>query len=186
MFEGPTDSLECSPWDLPCALQDKYGVNISQIALKYPFMSRMPKSTLSEQELDELEYIIYLKSDLYLWRAGISGMPLSKDERRVFHALGTQVMGAEGFNDLYQSILISKRLQTEIDSNVKLYLRDELSKEPVMIFSPMPATSLRQLEWDKIADIMEYKLANFVWEVYITHGTESLSTSELQALRTAE
>ena len=29
MFEGPTDSLECSPWDLPCALQDKYGVNIS-------------------------------------------------------------------------------------------------------------------------------------------------------------
>ena len=64
MFDGPKGILECAPWDLPCTIQDMYGVTESTITIKYPFMERMPKSTLTEQDLDLLEYIIYLKHDL--------------------------------------------------------------------------------------------------------------------------
>ena len=73
-----------------------------------------------------------------------------------------------------------------IDTNVRLYNRVQLDDEPILVFSPMPATTLRLIEWAKIAEVMDYKLEGDVWERYVTQGALALSTSELQAIRTAE
>ena len=82
----------------------------------------MPKSTLTLVELGKTEYIVYLKYDLNLWTRGLTGKSLIGIQQLTsFHTLGYLVMGAEGFNDLYQSIEINNRVQTEIDANFRLF-----------------------------------------------------------------
>jgi len=44
-------------------------------------MSAMPKSTLSSDEVTFMEYIVYLKYDINLWRKGLSGQSLNREER---------------------------------------------------------------------------------------------------------
>ena len=73
-------------------------------------MSAMPKSTLSIDEVTFLEYIVYLKYDINLWRKGLSGKSLTLEERKFFYALSTNVMTNEGLNDLYQGVVISKKV----------------------------------------------------------------------------
>ena len=78
-------------------------------------MTAMPKSSLTKEELKQQEYIILLKYDLDLWKRGLSGAQLEDEDRDSFHFLGSLVFGPEGFNDLYQNILINNRLQSDID-----------------------------------------------------------------------
>lgn len=94
--------LECFPWDLSCTLKDVYGEKTSALTDEYPFMSGMPKSTLTSEELSKTDYIIFLKYDLSLWHRGLNGQSIiGLQQRTSFHTLGYLVMGAEGFNDLY-------------------------------------------------------------------------------------
>ena len=87
---------------------------------KFPFMIGMPKSTLTVEELELVEYVIRLKYDVDLWRRAMAGETLdSLTDRQSFYELGVLVFGQEGFNDLWQSVEISQRVQTLIDTNAR-------------------------------------------------------------------
>ena len=73
MFGGPQGLNECFPWDLSCTLKDFYGEKTSALTDEYPYMSGMPKSTLTSEELARTDYIIFLKYDLSLWQRGLNG-----------------------------------------------------------------------------------------------------------------
>lgn len=85
-------------------------------------MSNMPKSTLTEDELKLTDYIILLKYDLQLWIKGLQGQTITSQQARTsFYTLGYLVMGPEGFNDLFQGITITSRIQNEIDENFRQF-----------------------------------------------------------------
>lgn len=73
-------------------------------------MKAMPKSLLTLKEAAFLEYVIYLKHDITLWRKGFKGDALTFRERDSFYTLGTMTLTAEGFNDIFQSVKITKRV----------------------------------------------------------------------------
>lgn len=51
----------------------------------------------------------------------------------------------------------------------------------------MPLTELRDVEWQRVAEIMSYKLGDAkIWEHYTSLTTELLTTNELEALKRAE
>ena len=94
-------------------------------------------------------------------------------------------MGKEGFNDFYQDVDISNRVQNEIDQNVLQFIAEELQNDPFAAISFMPQTSLKVVEWDKIAVIMTYKLSADIWNSYLAGKTDELYTSQRVALDTA-
>ena len=94
-------------------------------------------------------------------------------------------MGDEGFNDLYQGLPITNRLQAEIDANARLYNLLRLEQETVAVIESMPATTIKQVEWAKISSIMNYILGD-VWSTFNTNGKDVLTTAELYALQQAE
>ena len=52
---------------------------------------------------------------------------------------------------------------------MRLFNTVQLDSEPPMVYSQMPKTSTRKIEWDKIAETMAYKLGSNIWsEYYIT------------------
>ena len=63
-----------------------------------------------------------MKHDLELWEEGVSGATLTLEERTNFHALGSLIMGTEGFNDLYQDTVIVGRVQKAIDESVRTFI----------------------------------------------------------------
>ena len=63
-----------------------------------------------------------MKHDLELWEEGVSGATLTLAERTNFHALGSLIMGTEGFNDLYQDSVIVGRVQKAIDESVRTFI----------------------------------------------------------------
>ena len=144
----------------------------------------MPKSTLGIADLDKLEYVIYLKNDLGVWRSGLEGTTLSTTDRDTFHALGTQVMGDEGFNDFYQGLKLTNSIQRNIDSQTRLYTL-LFDNEAQVSFKPLPKTKTKQVEWNKITEIMTYKLGE-VWTTFNDdQSTDNLTTAERAALDVA-
>ena len=101
-------------------------------------MSAMPKSTLSIDEVTFMEYIVYLKYDINLWRKGLSGQSLNREERNLFYALSTKVITNEGLNDLYQGAIITNKVQQDIDASIRLFNTVQLENEPLQDFKEMP------------------------------------------------
>ena len=101
-------------------------------------MSAMPKSTLSIDEVTFMEYIVYLKYDINLWRKSLSGQSLNREERNSFYALSTKVMTNEGLNDLYQGAIITNKVQQDIDASIRLFNTVQLENEPLQDFKEMP------------------------------------------------
>ena len=61
----------------------------------------------------------------------------------------------------------------------------EGEKDPNITF--LPLTTIREIEWLKIAEDMEYKLGDVaIWNNYLAQTTENLKTSEYEALKKAE
>ena len=73
VFGGPRNGITCLPWDFYCALQDFFGqLGLDEERSKRPLLRRMPASTLSIQESDELDWFLNISFE-DIWRMGING-----------------------------------------------------------------------------------------------------------------
>lgn len=125
----------------------------------------MPKSSLTLKEAAFLEYVIYLKNDITLWRKGFEGLILAIEDRDAFYNLGKASLTEEGFNDIFQSVEITKRIQTEIDTNVRLFIHVQLEVEPLEDLPLMPTSTIRQIEWKLVNIAMNWKVGE-IWTRY--------------------
>ena len=91
-------------------LQDKYGTPAPSGLSQYPLLDKMPRTTLTTEESNQIDQFAELLYGDY-WYKGIHDQPLTAIELDDFWTLGNQIMTEEGFSAFYQNTLITGKLQ---------------------------------------------------------------------------
>lgn len=102
IFGGPRNT-ECLPWDLLCTLNDQFGEagEAGNGEGEHPLLLGMPKSSLTSQELAQLDSFVSIVYGDY-WQKGLfSSDEMTVTERNSFYALGSKLLTVEGFSAFY-------------------------------------------------------------------------------------
>ena len=138
-----------------CTLWDQFGVaeETSSDKALHPLLAGMPKTTLTSQELDQIDS---LGTKLYgdYWVRGLSNeSDLTVEERDRYYALGTKLLSPEGFSTFYQGQVISGRVQDEIDRTARAFISVNSAVPSTLNF--MPLTTITATEFSKVFSYMQ-------------------------------
>ena len=112
---GGSVEITCKPWDLLCALQDRFTIATPESRSFYPLLAGMPKSLLTVEEARQVDELAQaLHGDL--WQRGLNDREMSRFELAKFYALGNEILLVEGNYKFYQNIKLDARLQEEVDA----------------------------------------------------------------------